>query len=281
MIRKIFGSSKIIPGFLINFLGLQVCRLLLSSLVINISRRMSKYRKKKTLFIKELESNGFLIKPFLNDNELKIVKDICDEEIKHARVIKRGKTIELICDNKVLMDRETKLIDILKKIGLIDYFQSIEGLKIGLENLNMSIEKTQFGIPQDYDINRQWHVDTFASHYKAWIPLEDICDDNFPMKYIPRSHLITFKRLFDEWVWSFKFKKGDYNTSGVFNQSRRAKFNMNENYDKESSILRAKAGSLIIADTSGFHRRGEGKTGSVRYWLRFGFRRSPFIFKFN
>ncbi len=281
MIRRIFGSSKIVPGFLINFLGLQIIRLLFSSFLINISRKMSSSRKREIPFVKKLESSGYLIKPFLSNSQLKIIKEICDEEMKFSRVIKRGQTNELICDNRELLKRQSKLFDVLKNVGIVELFQSIEGLKLDIKSLNMSIEKTKFGVSQDHDIFRQWHVDTFASHYKAWIPLEDINDENFPMKYLPKSHLITFKRLFDEWIWSFKYKKGDYNINAISNQSRRANINKKFFYEKKSINLRAKAGTIIIADTSGFHRRGDGKTGSERYWLRFGFRRSPFIVKFN
>jgi len=281
MIRIIFGSSKIVPGFLINFFGLQVFRLLVSSFLINISRKISSYRKREISFVKKLESTGFLIKPFLSNSELKIIKEICDQEMKYSRVIKRGKTNELICDNKDLLKRQSRLLNVLENVGIVDFFESLEGLKLDIKSLNVSIEKTKFGVLEDYDIFRQWHVDTFASHYKAWIPLEDINEDNFPMKYLPKSHLITFERLFEEWIWSFTFKKGDYNINGIFNQSRRSHTNKKNLYDQKCINLKAKAGNLIITDNSGLHRRGEGKTGSERYWLRFGFRRSPFIPKFN
>ena len=271
MIRKIFSSEKIVEGFYPNLLGLQIFRLIFSFLNIKLTRIFPVYKNSESKLLKNLYKNGYYVKKFLDKEQLNKLKIICDRDLINSKEIRRGATKELICTEEILKGNKSEIFTFLKEINILYFFEYIEGFNISYDELNVSLEKTTFGKVTDKDINREWHVDSFYSQYKFWIPLEEINNQNFPMKYIKNSNLLTLQRIWDEWVWSFNYQN-------QFNRkSRRAPKSRKFYLDSKSINLKAKAGNLIIADVSGFHRRGEGELGAVRYWLRVDFTRSPFV----
>ena len=108
IIKDIFSSRKIIPGFLKNFLGLQIIRLSISYLIIMISKSLLN-SKKQNFFKKQLYNEGYFIKEFLKKDELKRLKDICDKEMIYSNSKKKGYMKELIVTKEILRKRDSKL----------------------------------------------------------------------------------------------------------------------------------------------------------------------------
>ncbi len=115
------------------------------------------------------------------------------------------------------------------------------------------------------DDQKVLHRDTFFSNIKLWYFVDPVTDEDGPFVYVPKSHILTDARL----AWeheqarlacqarrdgtpgtggAFRFLDGDLATLGL----------------GPARPLPVAANSLIVADTLGFHRRGDARAGARR-----------------
>lgn len=87
---------------------------------------------------------------------------------------------------------------------------------------------------------RGYHIDGFTDEFKSFLYLEDVDEMKGPFSYLSGSHKSYLKRE--------KRKASATNPSTAFSESELIK------EMKKECKLTAKAGSLILADTVGFHR---------------------------
>jgi len=136
------------------------------------------------------------------------------------------------------------------------------------------------------DIQRVMHRDTFFSSMKYWYFLEPVTLDDGPFEYVPTSHLLTRERL----TWEAeKAQAGCDAAHGAPSKQKPADraaiggaFRLEEaeldrlNLPKIQSYPVA-ANTLVMANTFGFHRRGQAKPGTHRLSL-YGNQRPQFPF---
>lgn len=128
----------------------------------------------------------------------------------------------------------------------------------------------------DNDPQKHFHADTFHPTMKAWLFLEDVTADKGPFQYIEGSHRMTLKRLRWEYQQSI--------TGRDLSERYAARGSLRIEEDELASLALNKikkfevpANTLIIADTSGFHRRSEAASNSSRSSIYFSLRLNPFI----
>jgi len=133
------------------------------------------------------------------------------------------------------------------------------------------------------DIQKVLHKDTFHSSLKFWYFLEDVKQEDGPFVYVPGSHKINAKRL--KWEHPQALVAcGELKDPDSLNDDGGGSFRVNKNQLQDMGLpnpisIPVQANTLILADTLGFHRRGDAKPGTQRLAL-YGWRRPwPFLFK--
>jgi len=126
------------------------------------------------------------------------------------------------------------------------------------------------------DIQSFYHSDTFHPTLKSWFYLEDVEDDAAPLAYVPGSHRVTPRRLAMERRMSQNAREvGDRLTGeGSFRFSEAQIRQMGYEPPRRLPVA---ANTLVIADTSGIHRRSPAGRRSARVSIWAYSRRNPFL----
>ncbi|MFC0407325.1 phytanoyl-CoA dioxygenase family protein [Roseomonas elaeocarpi] len=119
------------------------------------------------------------------------------------------------------------------------------------------------------------HSDTFYPSMKCWLYLQDVPAEDGPFVYVPGSHRATPRRLWWERERSLSWRQGD-------DHSRRGSLRVTPAMIRrlgygEPVTCAARANTLVIADTYGFHARGPSSRPSTRVALWAQGRRNPFL----
>lgn len=119
------------------------------------------------------------------------------------------------------------------------------------------------------------HADTFYPAMKAWLFLEDVPEDGGPFTYVPGSHRLTPERAAWEKRRSLTVRDENCRLS--------ARGSLRIEADELAALglpqprsFAVPANTLIVADTFGFHARGEASARSTRVELWAYGRRNPF-----
>lgn len=165
---------------------------------------------------------------------------------------------------------------------LVSLCRSASGF--GLDENRVQIYLTINGEEQgNPDVQKVLHKDTFHSSMKFWYFLEDVHEEDGPFVYVPGSHKINAKRL--EWEHHQALVScGDRDDPLSLNHNGGGSFRIRE--DELSGLglpnpisIPVPSNTLILADTLGFHRRGDATPGTQRLAL-YGWRRPwPFLLK--
>ncbi len=125
------------------------------------------------------------------------------------------------------------------------------------------------------DPQKVLHADTFHPAMKAWLFLEDVTEANGPFTYVPGSHRLTRERLRWEYRKSLTARSlnDGYSEKGSFRVSRD---DLRELGLPDPVGLTVPANTLVVADTSGFHCRGQASEKSSRLEIWAYSRSNPF-----
>lgn len=120
------------------------------------------------------------------------------------------------------------------------------------------------------------HADTFHPTMKAWYFLTDVAHADGPLRYVPGSHRLTPQRLAWERKMSLEAAAGNdrYSARGSF---RIAEDQLAALGLPPPHTFAVPANTLIVADTFGFHARGESAHRSKRIEVWGYDRRNPFM----
>lgn len=128
---------------------------------------------------------------------------------------------------------------------------------------------------KNHDRQKDAHKDTFHSTYKLWYFVEDVSLEAGPFEYAFQSNRSTWKRLQWEYQMSCAASSDPThpNRGGAF---RVSKTELAQIAQPLTPVM-VKANTLVIADTKGFHRRGDAPIGSSRLSIYANFRPLAFL----
>lgn len=126
-----------------------------------------------------------------------------------------------------------------------------------------------------HDPQTEWHVDTFHSTAKAWLFLHEVKADEGPFAYIPGSHKPSSQRLAWEKHQSIHAAEhsNPLHAQGSFRASPEELRTLGYG---EPMLGTVQENTLVVADTSGFHRRTPSPQTTVRVEIYLSLRRNPF-----
>ena len=166
-----------------------------------------------------------------------------------------------------------RLITHRQLLGLLRYAAGYPGAPV------IAIQCIHSGADTDgagHDPQTDWHTDTFHSTAKAWLFLHEVGADEGPLAYIPGSNAPTRARL----AW----ERGQSVGAPVHANRLHAKgsFRVTEQELQQMGygapfIAAVHANTLVVADTSGFHRRTPSPRSTVRVEVYLSLRRNPFF----
>ena len=126
------------------------------------------------------------------------------------------------------------------------------------------------------DPQLELHSDTFHPSLKAWFFLTDVAEHDRPLTYVAGSHRLTPERL----EWERERSASIMETGDRLSQ--RGSFRVSADELGQLSLpaptrFCVPANTLVVADTCGFHARGDavGQTVRVEIWAYA--RRTPFL----
>jgi len=120
------------------------------------------------------------------------------------------------------------------------------------------------------------HADTFHATAKAWLFLDDVGEDDGPFAYVPGSHRVTPQRLTWEREQSVSAARSPdrMHSEGSL---RATGSDLGAMGLPPPVRMAVPANTLIVADTSGFHRRSSSPRTTRRVELYATLRRTPFL----
>jgi len=126
------------------------------------------------------------------------------------------------------------------------------------------------------DPQRHLHTDTFHPTVKAWLFLDDVDERKGPFTYVPGSH-----RLTRAWLRA-QYRRSLQSRSDPIRYSARGSLRWREEELPELGLpaprrFAVPRNTLVIADTSGIHRRGEASEAGSRLEIWAFSRPSPFL----
>jgi hypothetical protein len=129
---------------------------------------------------------------------------------------------------------------------------------------------------KDTDPQTVLHSDTFHPTAKAWLFLDDVGEEDGPFAYVPGSHRLTPGRL----AW-----EREQSVSAARSPDRMHSEGSFRATDADLAVmglpvpvrLAVPANTLIVADTSGFHRRTASPRAARRVEMYATLRRTPFV----
>jgi len=128
--------------------------------------------------------------------------------------------------------------------------------------------------PADPQLNL--HADTFHPSLKAWFFLTDVREEDRPLTYVAGSHRLTQRRLDWERDKSLSVMASDDRLS------QRGSFRIQPGELSQLGLpmptrFCVAANTLVVADTCGFHARGDAEKPTVRVEIWAYARRTPFL----
>lgn len=252
---KSFKKNPVIGNRLLNRLGLHVLRVTLAAAIMPV-RRLPLMWMLSREDRQALHRDGYLVKTGFLPEDLftRLAREVLNTK-PSARICIQGDAIT----HRVLLDADTQSSLPACSAGLsYKPFRRILGYTSGRFRVpGVWIQRIYSKVhPELRDPQLDLHSDTFHPSVKAWLFLHDVDAARGPFTFIPGSHRLNWRRIKWEYQRSLRVtQSGDhYSASGSFRL---------EPGDREQLGLPepltfvVPANTLVIADTHGFHCRGE------------------------
>ena len=126
-----------------------------------------------------------------------------------------------------------------------------------------------------HDPQKDLHADTFHPTMKAWLFLSDADARNGPFTFVPGSQRATAARL--AWEREQSLRAGRGNRYSARGSLRIAPDELAGLGLPPPVAFNVKANTLVIANTHGFHRRGDAPAGASRLEIYASSRTNPFL----
>ena len=273
---KSFAANPILGNRLLNRLGLHVIRLVAA----HAARRVRLAfiapfidRKWRQAYWRD----GFVvIEGFLPDDDFNAI----DAEVRkdggrlEVRECIQGDTLT----HRVLLDEEAQrlLPEVNKLLDNRRYLNLLAFVGGTYKRPLFYIQRIANGfLDGPDDPQKSLHSDTFHPTMKAWYFLDDVPLEHGPFNYAPGSHRLTPGRL----KWEYWNSVNNRTLENTYSQrgSMRASADDLENMGyKPRRAISVKKNTLVIADTHGFHCRGQARKNARRLELWAFCRSNPF-----
>jgi len=299
------NNYKLPHSYFFALLPYQFFRILLDNYLTKKFQQkfIAKYKKEYLKDKFELaKRDGIVVnKEFIDNNKLLKLKEICNKIISNPskhNVVDEGFRMKKVNQNAIhqyfrlpsfkesLNKSNTNEVNFVFDMffsndKLLDQLTFFSGTKVKKEEIEIAISKDR-----GWNSNSDWHTDCYCHTAKAFLYLNDIDKNNSPFCFLKGSHKDINIR--------YKVQKESL-MNLIFNQDKTEnKLSDPELYllVKESTIkdkiynkyelheCAYPAGSLIAADTSGFHRKGKSSNSSnERFMINVTFHRGSMIKK--
>jgi len=155
-------------------------------------------------------------------------------------------------------------------LGLCNYV----GSRLKHPFCQVQVLERDFGANQS-DPQKSLHADTFHPTLKGWFFLDDVGPQKGPFHYVPGSHRLTRRRLAWEYAQSLKARSNpdEHVSAGSFRAGPEDLAAMGL---AEPVAVTVRANTLVLADTVGFHKRGEAHDPTPRRAIYVYMRTNPF-----
>jgi hypothetical protein len=275
-IKLIFSGEKCINSKILNILGIQSFRYLLSKFLYFIKFLILKRKN----YLKIYDDGFDLQKEFLDkedfDNVRKEYYDAINNPKYSKKILQTNEFKESIEITSVDIDEKIKieypnLYNLMFNKKIRDFFINCEQKKD--IKIYIHLEKIKTINNLNLDSQKKYHYDTFYNTFKAWLYIDDVTLDDGPFFYIKNSHKVSVKRFFIEWIFSILY---------AFNKNIDPSFrfgNSSKNQKKLNAIAKKfdnNKNTFITANTHGLHRRGDSKLNTIRNSIHFYSRENPF-----
>lgn len=272
---KNFQSNPVIGSGILNRLGLHHKRLLIASVMHDF--RQNFLGKKLDAGDKiAFNKNGFLVKSGVLSP--KTLAEIRYEIFRYrgpARRMLQGDTItDRILLTPAILRRMPRLKKVLvdQKLRHLLYFAAGKAHRplFYIQRIQNRSEASKSLDPQ-----KDIHSDTFHATLKAWIFLEDVSPDKGPFMVIRGSARFSYLRAAYEThvALNHKARLEPYSGRGSIRLTEEAREKIGY---PEPEALTVSAGTLVVANTHGYHGRGRSRSGSSRVEIFAYSRPSPF-----
>lgn len=262
---KSFEGNPVIGNYWLNRMGLHVLRVVLAHGVMRVRRCLVAWRlpaEQRRLFRRD----GFLmLDNFLSQNEFQCLLETSESLMNSPEAVQTQQgdsaTWQLFFGN----ERLNKAPALKSLLGSARFKSSLGYVAGRLRTPFHWLQVVRNGqmassIP---DPQRSLHSDTFQPSMKAWLFLTDADDRNGAFTYVPGSHRINRDRL----AWEYRQsligarQPTPYAARGSFRIDPETLPSLGLPAPK---ALQCRANTLIIADTCGFHCRGEASQANAR-----------------
>jgi len=271
---KSFSKNKVLGNVWLNRLGLHVFRMVLAHSVMRarmlmLSRGLDK--KYREAYFKD----GFvLIQDFLGVDEYSALKQEILSADAEVRECTQGDTLT----HRIMLDKSS-----MPGLPLSETFIANPKLRkllkfaSGVNSQPVSYIQTikNHFVEGPADPQKNLHSDTFHPTMKSWYFLDDVDERNGPFTYVPGSHRLSRARL----RWEYKKSIAICNNEDRY--SGNGSLRLSETDSKEMGLqpahgFKVPANTLVIANTHGFHCRGQASERSTRTELWTISRSNPF-----
>lgn len=292
-------SHKIPLSFIFNKLPYQKLRILIDFFLVKKYKKkfINKFSNTKKDIFKKGNIEGIILnQSFFTDDKIDNIKNICNELIKnhkkHKISIDDGGVLEQNSEsfskyyylprfNHNLSIEVSKLYELLySNDDLMNQMSFFSGINFKKNDISIHISKVKGALLSD-----DWHSDCFGHTSKAFLYLHNIEKNNSPFCYLKKSHAnknlkmlhetnnsqyilntTKNKNLHSDDIWN-KLKNSTYKEE-IFNQSEKL----------ECSFPKS---TLIVCDTSGFHKKGFSDGTKERFMIGFISKRGTILDKFK
>ena len=272
---KSFRANRLIGSRTLNRLGLHVTRKAAAH-AVTAARRACLAPLVPADLRQAFDRDGYVVVPdFLPADEFEALRqEATGVAATAARKIQEGdtKTELSLLDDEALgaAPRLKALVRGRRFLGLCNYV----GARLKHPFCQVQVLERDFTANQS-DPQKSVHIDTFHPTLKGWFFLDDVGADQGPFHYVPGSHRLTRRRLAWEHAQSLKARLSpdEHVSAGSF---RAAPEDLAAMGLPQPVPVTVKANTLVLADTVGFHRRGEAQDSRPRRAIYIFMRTNPF-----
>lgn len=270
---KSFRDNPFIGSVFLNRFGLHVARVLIARAVAHLRWALLRGRLAPEHRV-AFQRDGFVcIEDFIDGDKLVSLKQ---EILAHPgpvrQFMQRGTaTQRILLDDAALVHHAqlTSLTNDPLLLGLLSYCGAKASRSL------FYVQRIKNGVKKGRDPQKTLHSDTFHPTAKAWLFLEDVKEEQGPFNYVRGSSRLTWARLKWEYQRSLSVhqRQDGYSEKGSF----RADDEDLKALDLEKPVsFSVRAGTLVIANTNGFHCRGSANDGASRLSIWMYSRHNPF-----